>query len=79
MGHAYFQTEGFDMTPSYTRIEEAIEFAAQAIDRGDIKNGRSALSWVLRQSPAHPVAWMWMAVCVDDEAQKQECYRRISG
>jgi Tfp pilus assembly protein PilF len=67
------------MTPTYTRIDEAIEFATRAIDRGDYQSGRTALSWVLQQSPSNPVAWMWMAVCVEDESQKQECYRRITG
>lgn len=59
-------------------IEEAMEYAVDSIGRGDLHNGKAALSWVLQQSPSHPVAWMWMAVCVDDEAQKRDCYRRIS-
>jgi Tfp pilus assembly protein PilF len=61
-----------------TSIEEAMEFAIDSITRGDTHNGKAVLSWVLRQSPSHPAAWIWMACCVDDEGQKRDCYRRIS-
>jgi Tfp pilus assembly protein PilF len=46
---------------SLTTIEEAMEFASEAISRGEIQVGKEALSWVLQQSPSHPTAWMWMA------------------
>ena len=66
------------MAPSnLTSIEEAMEFAVDSISHGDLQNGKAALSWVLQQSPSHPVAWMWMACCVDDETQKRDCYKRI--
>lgn len=62
-------------TPS---VEEAIEFAVQAIDRGDYKLGNAALDWVLKKEPDNPVAWIWMACCVTDEEAKRSCYSRIS-
>ncbi|MGB2897399.1 MAG: hypothetical protein WBB65_14700 [Anaerolineales bacterium] len=62
---------------SLTTIEEAMEFATEAISRGEIQVGKDALTWVLQQSPSHPTAWMWMACCVSDESQKQDCYRQI--
>jgi hypothetical protein len=61
-----------------TSIEEAMEYAIESIARGDTYNGKAALSWVLRQSPSLPEAWIWMACCVDSEDQKRDCYRRIS-
>ena len=62
-------------TPS---VEEAIEFAVQAIDRGDYKLGNAALDWVLQKEPDNPVAWLWMACCLTDEEAKRNCYSRIS-
>lgn len=62
-------------TPS---VEEAIEFAVQAIDKGDFKLGNAALDWVLQREPENPVAWLWMACCVSDEEAKRTCYSRIS-
>jgi hypothetical protein len=62
-------------TPS---VEEAIEFAVQAIDRGDFKLGNAALDWVLQREPENPIAWLWMACCVSDEEAKRTCYSRIS-
>jgi hypothetical protein len=58
-------------------IDEAVQFAAEAIDQGDLHTGKSMLNQVLEQAPAHPIAWMWMACCVPDEETKRECYRRI--
>ena len=62
-------------TPS---VEEAIEFAVQAIDRGDYKLGNAALDWVLQKEPDNAVAWLWMACCLTDEEAKRSCYSRIS-
>ena len=62
-------------TPS---VEEAIEFAVQAIDRGDFKLGNAALDWVLQREPDNPIAWLWMACCLTDEEAKRSCYSRIS-
>lgn len=59
-------------------IDEAIQYAAEAIDQGDLHTGKSTLDQVLKQAPSHPIAWMWMACCVTDEDMKRECYRRIS-
>jgi hypothetical protein len=59
-------------------VEEAIEFAIEAIDRGDLKLGNAALGWVLQREPDNRVAWLWMAVTVPDEQAKRGCYSRIS-
>jgi Tfp pilus assembly protein PilF len=59
-------------------VEEALEFAIQAIDRGDVKLGNAALDWVLQREPNNPIAWLWMACCVTGEEAKRGCYARIS-
>ncbi|MGD2162146.1 MAG: hypothetical protein PVI81_09365 [Anaerolineales bacterium] len=67
------------MTPSNNmNVDEAVQFAAEAIGQGDLNTGKSMLNQVLEKVPSHPVAWMWMACCVTDEEMKRECYRRIS-
>lgn len=59
-------------------MEEALEFAVQAVNCGDFGRGKAALSWILKQDPNHAMAWIWMACCVNDDAAKAECYRRAS-
>jgi hypothetical protein len=70
-GLAMFTTE----TPT---VEEALDFAIDAIDRGDMKLGNAALGWVLQREPDNRVAWLWMACTVPDEQAKRGCYNRIS-
>ena len=59
-------------------IEEAISSAVEAISRGDLGEGRTTLSWVVREDPDNRLAWVWLAACVDDESTRDECYRRAS-
>lgn len=59
-------------------VEEALDFAIDAIDRGDLKLGNAALGWVLQREPDNRVAWLWMACTVPDEQAKRGCYSRIS-
>lgn len=68
---AMFATE----TPT---VDEAIQFAIDAIDRGDLKLGNAALGWVLQREPENSVAWLWMACTVPDEQAKRGCYSRIT-
>jgi hypothetical protein len=70
-GLVMFATE----TPT---VEEALEFAIDAIDRGDLKLGNAALGWILQRDPDNRVAWLWMACTVPDEQAKRGCYSRIS-
>jgi hypothetical protein len=71
--------EGSTMFASETpTVEEALEFAINAIDRGDLKLGNAALGWVLQREPDNRVAWLWMACTVPDEQAKRGCYSRIS-
>jgi hypothetical protein len=56
--------------------EEALAFAIDAIDRGDLDLGYSALGRVLQKEPKNPVAWLWMACTVPEEERKRECYMR---
>ena len=71
--------EGLTMFASETpTVEEALEFAINAIDRGDLKLGNAALGWVLQREPDNRVAWLWMACTVPDEQAKRGCYSRIS-
>jgi Tfp pilus assembly protein PilF len=59
-------------------ISEALHIAIDAVNRGDLNQGRKALAWVLRQDPNNAVAWLWMACCSPDDASRQECYRRVT-
>lgn len=59
-------------------IQEAIELAVEAVERGDKQSGEETLSWVLQQDPKNAVAWLWLACCAPDDQSKQECYRRAS-
>ncbi len=63
------------MMPS---VDQAIEYAIQAINQGQPAQGKAALAWVLQQQPYNGVAWLWMACCVTEEQAKSECYRRLS-
>ncbi len=59
-------------------VEQAISSAVEAIQRGDIGQGRSTLSWVVREDPDNRLAWVWLAACVNEEEAREECYRRAS-
>lgn len=55
-------------------LEDALAFAIDAIDRGDIQLGYTALEWVLQREPENPVPWLWMACTLPDEQRKRDCY-----
>lgn len=57
-------------------VEDALTFAIDAIDRGDMNLGVAALEWVLERDPKNPFVWLWMACTVPDEQAKRECYLR---
>jgi Tfp pilus assembly protein PilF len=59
-------------------LTEAVQSAVEAIQRGDLGQGRATLTWVLRENPGDRLAWLWMACCVTDEPERDECYRRAS-
>ncbi|MFV1859672.1 MAG: hypothetical protein ACC647_10040 [Anaerolineales bacterium] len=59
-------------------IEEAISSAVEAIQQGDLGQGRATLSWVVREEPNNRLAWVWLAACVNEEEARDECYRRAS-
>jgi hypothetical protein len=59
-------------------IEEALSSAIDAIQRGDLGEGRATLSWVVREDPDNRLAWVWLAACVDDESARDDCYKRAS-
>jgi len=59
-------------------VEEALEYAITAIDRGDMNLGSAALEWVLEREPKNQVAWLWMACTVPDEQTKRNCYTQAS-
>jgi hypothetical protein len=60
-------------------IDEALEFAIEAIDRGDMQLGIAALEWVLQREPFNRIALLWMACTVSDEGSKRAYYSRIPG
>jgi Tfp pilus assembly protein PilF len=62
----------------YQSIEQALGIGVEAVERGDLRDGEAALSWVLKKDPANQVAWFWLACCAPDDEAKQECYRRAS-
>jgi len=59
-------------------IEEAISSAVEAIGRGDLGEGRTTLSWVVKEEPDNRLAWVWLAACMDDESAREDCYKRAS-
>ena len=67
-----------NLKSSRAGIEDAVESAIEAIQRGDLGQGRATLTWVLRENPSNRLAWLWMACCVTDEPERDECYRRAS-
>jgi len=70
--------EGLPMFATHTpTVEQALEYAIEAIGRGEMKLGNQALGWVLQQEPDNAVAWLWMACTVPDEQAKRGCYSRI--
>lgn len=61
-----------------TTIQEALNLAISAIDRGDIEKAKSALGWVLTEDPYNKIALLWMPTCLTDERAKNECYKRLA-
>ncbi len=59
-------------------IQDAIDSAVDAIQRGDLGHGKATLTWVLREDPNNRLAWLWMACCVNEDGAREECYRRAS-
>ena len=59
-------------------VEEALDSAVKAIERGDMGEGRTTLKWVLTQDPSNRLAWLWMACCIGNERAREECYVRAS-
>jgi WD40 repeat protein len=50
--------------------------AIKAIKAGDKATGRALLSELARTQPQNETVWMWLAVAVEDSAQKREYLRR---
>ena len=63
---------------SNSDLTEAVQSAVEAIRRGDLGQGRATLTWVLRENPSDRLAWLWMACCVTDEPERDECYRQAA-
>jgi len=63
-------------TNEMPNIEDALTFAIDAIERGEMKQGTAALEWILQREPGNPYAWLWMACIVPDEQAKRDCYLR---
>ena len=63
--------------PGYS-VEDALAYAIEAIDRGNLSAGKKALEWVLQREPKNQSAWVWMACCVTDEDTKRQCFQEIS-
>jgi hypothetical protein len=59
-------------------IEQALDFAITAIDKGETLKGRDVLSWVLQQDPENAIALLWLPACLSAEHQKAACYRKLS-
>lgn len=59
-------------------IDEALDFAIEAVNRGELQKAKSALGWIIKQDPSNTTAWLWMACCVMDDEAKQACYKRVS-
>lgn len=62
----------------FSTTNDALDFALQAIDRGETVEAGRALTWVLKKEPDNTLAWLWMPACLTDERQKRDCYRKLS-
>lgn len=62
----------------FISVEEALNLAVEAVERGDLRNGETALNWILKENPSNTAAWIWLACCVPDDSARQLCYRRAS-
>ena len=58
-------------------LEQALKFAADAIQKGDAQVGRRALLWILQRDPWHIDALLWFAHITEDSKIKIECYKRV--
>ena len=63
---------------NFHSVEDALNIAIEAVERGDLRNGEAALSWVLKEDPENTAAWIWLACCAPDDSARQICYRRAS-
>ena len=62
----------------FPSVEDALNMAVEAVERGDLQKGEAALSWVLQEDPKNTAAWIWLACCAPDDSSRQICYRRAS-
>ena len=53
-------------------IQDAIDSAVDAIQRGDLGHGKATLTWVLREDPSNRLAWLWIACCVHEYEAREE-------
>ncbi len=58
-------------------LEQALKFASDAIQKGDVQVGRRALLWILQKDPWHVNALLWFAFITEDLKIKIECYQRV--
>jgi Tfp pilus assembly protein PilF len=77
MSAAIWGKENIMSAANMPSVNEALDFAVQAIARGDLTAGKAALQWVLQRDAKNPLAWIWMACCMPDEQSKRSCYRQI--
>lgn len=59
-------------------IEEALEFAIEAVNHGELQKAKVALDWIIKQDGNNTTAWLWLACCVTDDEAKQNCYKQVS-
>lgn len=59
-------------------IEEALEFAIEAVNHGELQKAKVALDWIIKQDANNTTAWLWLACCVTDDEAKQNCYKQVS-
>jgi very-short-patch-repair endonuclease len=58
-------------------LEQALKFATDAIQKGDVQVGRRALLWILQRDPWHIASLLWFAYITEDVTTKIKCYQRV--
>ncbi len=66
------------VTTQVPTVEQALQFAVEAIERREFQRARNALRWALEQDPQNIVAWLWLARCSPDSVTRQICLQRVA-
>ena len=59
------------------KLDACTRVGIDAVRFGDAECGRKLLRQALIENPRNEVAWLWMALIVDDPEQQRDCLQRV--